>query len=146
MPFIEVWDLLTDVQSLMNVLARRVQTQYDLAPQELRVLLELDRNSSMNISELSKSIKRDFGNVSRTCSTLVKKGLLTRQRADEDHRVTIVTLTSEGKQKLNVFYQYNLGVMQSRVLEENRNKYEAMMIGMKLFLSFVAERMEELDV
>ena len=143
--FIEIWDLLIDVQSLMNVLSRKVQAQYDLAPQELRVMLELDRAGRMNISELSKAINRDFGNVSRTCATLVNKGLLIRQRSERDQRVTLMTLTGKGKHKLEVFYQYNLTVMQSKVFMENEDKCRAMMTGMMLFLSFVAERMEELD-
>jgi len=144
-PFIEVWDLLTNVQSLMNLLTRNVQMQYDLAPQELRIMIELDRTSSMNISKLSKAIHRDFGNVSRTCSTLAKKGLLHRRKSEEDHRVILVELTAKGKKKLEAFYQYNLTVMQCKALENNRDKYEAMMTGMKLFLSFMAKRMEELD-
>ncbi len=99
----------------------------------------------MNISELSKAINRDFGNVSRTCSALVERGLLSRQRADWDHRVILMALTEKGKDKLKVFYQYSLSLMQSNMLENNKSKYEAMMTGMRLFLSFIAERMEELN-
>lgn len=143
--FIEGWNLLDDAQSLMNLLSRRVQMQYDLTPQELRVLLELDQNSKMNISELAKAINRDFGNVSRTCSTLVKRGILNRQRADDDHRVTIITLTAEGKEKLNIFYQCNLIVMQDKIQKQYKDKYETMMLEMKLFISSIAKEMEEID-
>lgn len=143
--YIEVWDLLTDFQSLMNVLGRKIQNRFDLTPQELRVMIELDKTRNMNISQLSKAINRDFGNVSRTCSTLVRKGLLTRKRDHEDHRITMVALTSKGKEKLDLFYKYNLTIMQSNVLEENLNRYEAMILGMRLFLTYVADRMEELD-
>jgi DNA-binding MarR family transcriptional regulator len=143
--FIEVWDLLIDLQTLMNVLSRKVQIQYGLAPQELRVMLELDRTASMSVSELSKAINRDFGNVSRTCTSLVNRGLLDRHKADKDQRVTLMTLTEKGKKKLDVFYQYNSTVMHSEVFKENEEKCRAMITGMRLFLSFVAERMEELD-
>ena len=95
--FIEVWDLLIDLQTLMNVLSRKVQIQYGLAPQELRVMLELDRTASMSVSELSKAINRDFGNVSRTCTSLVNRGLLDRHKADKDQRVTLMTLTEKAR-------------------------------------------------
>ncbi|NLJ65773.1 MAG: MarR family transcriptional regulator [Clostridiales bacterium] len=143
--FIEVWDLLIDLQTLMNVLSRKIQTQYGLAPQELRVMLELDRTSSMSVSELSKAINRDFGNVSRTCTALANRGLLDRHKADKDQRVTMMALTEKGNKILEVFYQYNSTVMQSEVFKENEEKCRAMITGMRLFLSFVAERMEELD-
>ena len=65
----------------------------------------------MSVSELSKAINRDFGNVSRTCTSLVNRGLLDRHKADKDQRVTLMTLTEKGKKKLDVFYQYNSTVM-----------------------------------
>jgi len=144
-PYIEIWDLLDDIQSLMNILARKIQYQYDLTPQELRVLIELDRASVMNISELSKAINRDFGNVSRTCSILAKKGLLNRYRSQDDHRITLVKLTPTGKEKLNIFYNYNMALLRSKILERNMKEFETMMTGMKMFRSFVIERMEALD-
>ena len=143
--YIEIWDLLDDIQSLINILARKIQFQYDLTPQELRVLIELDRTSVMNISELSKAINRDFGNVSRTCSMLARKGLLNRYRCKDDQRITLVRLTAKGKEKLNIFYDYNMTLMQSKKLENNIKKYQIMVTGMKMFRSFVMERMEALD-
>lgn len=137
--------MLIDLQTLMNVLSRKIQTQYGLVPQELRVMLELDRTSSMSVSELSKAINRDFGNVSRTCTALANRGLLGRHKADKDQRVTMMALTEKGNKILEVFYQYNSTVMQSEVFKENEEKCRAMITGMRLFLSFVAERMEELD-
>ena len=144
-PYLEIWDLLDNLQSLMNVLARKIQVQYDLTPQELRIMIELDRTYSMNISELSKAINRDFGNVSRVCSSLVNRGLLSRRRSKDDQRVTLVTLTAQGKKKLNVFYEYNLTLMQSKMLENNTKEYETMITGMKIFRSFIVDRMEALD-
>ncbi len=144
-PYIEIWDLLDDIQSLINILTRKIQYQYDLTPQELRVLIELDRASVMNISELSKAINRDFGNVSRTCSILAKKGLLNRYRSKDDQRITLVRLTPKGKEKLNIFYNYNMALLRSKILERNMKEYETMITGMKIFRSFVIERMEALD-
>jgi len=144
-PYIEIWDLLDDIQSLINILVRKIQYQYDLTPQELRVLIELDRASVMNISELSKAINRDFGNVSRTCSILAKKGLLNRYRSKDDQRITLVRLTSKGKEKLNIFYNYNMALLRSKMLETNMIEYETMITGMRMFRSFVVERMEALD-
>lgn len=144
-PYIEIWDLLDDIQSLINILTRKIQYQYDLTPQELRVLIELDRAPVMNISELSKAINRDFGNVSRTCSILAKKGLLNRYRSKDDQRITLVRLTPKGKEKLNIFYNYNMALLRSKILERNMKEYETMITGMKIFRSFVIERMEALD-
>src|SRR5690606_29542270 len=144
-PYIEIWDLLDDIQSLINILTRKIQYQYDLTPQELRVLIELDRAPVMNISELSKAINRDFGNVSRTCSILAKKGLLNRYRSKDDQRITLVKLTPKGKEKLNIFYNYNMALLRSKILERNMKEYETMITGMKIFRSFVIERMEALD-
>ena len=144
-PYIEIWDLLDDIQSLINILVRKIQYQYDLTPQELRVLIELDRASVMNISELSKAINRDFGNVSRTCSILAKKGLLNRYRSKDDQRITLVRLTFKGKEKLNIFYNYNMALLRSKMLETNMIEYETMITGMRMFRSFVVERMEALD-
>ncbi|NLJ41948.1 MAG: MarR family transcriptional regulator [Clostridiales bacterium] len=142
----EIWDLLTYAQSLMNILERRMQVRYDITPRELRVLLELDGTEGLSISELSKGISRDFGNVSRTCQGLVKKGLLIRQRADGDLRVTIVVLTSKGKEKLDLFYKYNLIPIQNQILGGDLKRHEDAITGMKEFLAFITERMEEIDV
>ena len=46
-------------------------------------------------------------------------------------RITLVRLTSKGKEKLNIFYNYNMALLRSKMLETNMIEYETMITGMR---------------
>jgi DNA-binding MarR family transcriptional regulator len=52
---------------------------------------------SVNVKELGESLYLDSGTLTSLLKKLEMKGWVTRQRAKDDERVLIVTLTGEGR-------------------------------------------------
>lgn len=60
------------------------------------VLLEVDENGRLTGGQLATRLRLDNSTLSRTIDTLVRRGLLERQRDDRDRRVVWIALTAEG--------------------------------------------------
>ena len=57
-----------------------------------------------NISSLCKEFCINQGNVSTMCKQMEKAGLIKRNRSSEDERIVTLSLTEEGKSKLQKLY------------------------------------------
>lgn len=61
------------------------------------VLMTLADMGRTSLNELTKRVARDKSQMTRTMTSLEKKGLVQRQPSCEDGRVTLVSLTPEGE-------------------------------------------------
>ena len=72
--------------------------ELDLTYTQYITMLVLWERGQINVKELGECLYLDSGTLTPLLKKLEMKGWVTRQRAKEDERVLIVTLTREGEQ------------------------------------------------
>ena len=72
----------------------------DLTPRQFGVLETLYHLGPLTPGMLSEKLLKSGGNMTLIVNNLVKSGLVTRERAVEDRRVVIVSLTEAGKEQI----------------------------------------------
>ena len=73
---------------------------HDLTTAQWGPLMRLQKFGDMTMAELSRCLSIDAGALTRTFDRLEKKGLVRRERSQEDRRVVLVGLTDEGRDAL----------------------------------------------
>jgi DNA-binding MarR family transcriptional regulator len=68
----------------------------DLSGQELRLVEHLGDSGPLKMSKLAEFLLLAVNSVTSTVDNLERKGLVRRQRSDEDRRVVHVELTDQG--------------------------------------------------
>jgi len=71
------------------------------------VLLELDEEERLAVGQLASRLRLDTSTLSRTIDGLVRKGMLHRERDEEDRRVVWIRLTSTGQAVCTAIHQQN---------------------------------------
>lgn len=61
------------------------------------VLMEVDENGRLTMGQLAARLRLDNSTLSRTIDTLVKRGLVEREREERDRRVVQIQLTDHGR-------------------------------------------------
>lgn len=69
----------------------------DLPLATVRVLYELAHRDAMSAADLARELDLDAGYLSRILADLGRRRLVTRQRADDDARVSRIRLTARGR-------------------------------------------------
>ncbi|EMF0090424.1 MarR family transcriptional regulator [Enterococcus hirae] len=69
----------------------------DLTYTQYLVMLVLWENQQVTMKELGSLLCLDSGTLTPVIKKMADKGLLQRRRADKDERITILSLTSNGK-------------------------------------------------
>lgn len=64
---------------------------------ELLVMMLLQRNYELSMGELSNSLNIPMSTLNGIIDRLVKKGYIIKQKAEEDKRIILASLTEEGK-------------------------------------------------
>lgn len=72
-----------------------------LTPQQISILMFLDQNGSMKVSDIASKLKMVDSNVSNICTRLEKAGLVKRDRSKDNQRIVIIELTDEALLKMN---------------------------------------------
>lgn len=65
------------------------------------VLAELDTTRGMTVTELSDRVDLSAARVSRLVDDLINHRLASKVQGAEDKRTAVVTITSEGRQRMN---------------------------------------------
>ncbi|SDX28332.1 DNA-binding transcriptional regulator, MarR family [Amycolatopsis xylanica] len=97
--------------------------EYSLS--EARVLFELAQRPTTRVPDLRKRLDLDAGYASRLLARLEARGLLTRERCDEDARRQVVKLTADGQaafRLLNERTVEQIGGLLSRFSEFDQRK------------------------
>jgi DNA-binding MarR family transcriptional regulator len=76
-------------------------SELNLTMSQIGILLLLDQNGPMKVSDISSSVHMIESNVSNICTRLEKAGLVSRRRLQNDQRVVQITLTSESEEKMD---------------------------------------------
>ena len=90
--------------SRVNILARQIQHDFDLrlAPTRLNAsnyyfILKLGSVDDMRQDTLFKKIHLNASNVTRRLAQLITLGLVTKEKAADDKRAWVISLTAEGR-------------------------------------------------
>lgn len=70
---------------------------YGLGPVQAEVLLRLADDGPLPMRELAERLVCHSGNISRLVERMVREGFVSRHEAEHDRRITLVTLTTQGK-------------------------------------------------
>ena len=77
---------------------RRVLKEFGLTVPQFNVLIHLERHESRCLSDLSKRLLCDRGNMTRIVDRLERAGLVQRMPDGNDRRYVQVTLTTRGEE------------------------------------------------
>lgn len=125
-----IWELLRSLSQGMASTFRAIAESHGLTMAQMRILMELRHHGQCTVGELSMAIDSAPGNTSAMCKALEKKGLLTRQRDQDDERIVRIALTHEGS---SILTQINkeLSIKCDPVLKEfSSEDYEQILTGM----------------
>ena len=90
-----------------DALVRRINgflAPYELSTATLNVLIILSERESLPLSELSQLLVKTAANVTGLIDGLVKRNLVLRQAHEQDRRVKLVSLTSEGRELIDSLF------------------------------------------
>ncbi|HET6290695.1 MAG TPA: helix-turn-helix domain-containing GNAT family N-acetyltransferase [Amycolatopsis sp.] len=112
--------------------------EYSLS--EARVLFELAQQDPTQVTDLRKRLDLDAGYASRLLARLEGRGLLTRERSDEDARRQLVRLTEDGRKAFAVLDQRSAGRIGSLLGKFGEDEQERLLGAMDTITSLVGER------
>ncbi|KFU79054.1 DNA-binding transcriptional regulator, MarR family [Amycolatopsis lurida] len=112
--------------------------EYSLS--EARVIFELAQQDSTQVTDLRKRLDLDAGYASRLLARLEGRGLLTRERSDEDARRQIVRLTEDGRKAFAVLDHRSVGRIGSLLGKFGEDEQERLLGAMDTISSLVGER------
>jgi len=78
-------------------ISERYQEKLDVTLPEARVIASVGSFGPFSIMDLARHANLDKSQASRAAEALIKQGLVQRETSDEDGRVVLVSLTTEGR-------------------------------------------------
>lgn len=72
--------------------------KFDLTYTQYIVLLVLWENDNLSIKEIGKRLYLDSGTLTPLINKLIKKGLVSKKKNNDDERGLIISLTNKGKE------------------------------------------------
>ncbi|UMP02952.1 helix-turn-helix domain-containing GNAT family N-acetyltransferase [Amycolatopsis sp. EV170708-02-1] len=112
--------------------------EYSLS--EARVIFELAQQEQTQVTDLRKRLDLDAGYASRLLARLEGRGLLIRERSDEDARRQIVRLTENGRKAFAVLDERSVGRIGSLLGRFGDDEQRRLLGAMDTITSLVGER------
>ncbi|MFI5558819.1 GNAT family N-acetyltransferase [Amycolatopsis japonica] len=112
--------------------------EYSLS--EARVIFEIAQQDQTQVTDLRKRLDLDAGYASRLLARLEGRGLLTRERSDEDARRQIVRLTENGRKAFAVLDERSVGRIGSLLGRFGDDEQQRLLGAMDTITSLVGER------
>lgn len=95
-----ILDAIRRLVRLLRISDRAAQGRVGLSAAQLFVLHELGKTPSLSLGELAARTRTDQSSVSTVVTRLVTAGLVQRERAEDDARRLVLTLTRAGRAAL----------------------------------------------
>ena len=92
----QAWDLFYEVMKASKPYLESVGAAFDLTPQQLYALKQLDNERPLPMSALASSLGCDASNVTSLVDRLESRGIVERRSADYDRRVKALVMTQAG--------------------------------------------------
>lgn len=93
-------ELLRGIDTKTARLTNQQYSQQNLTVQQISILLLLDNQGAMRVSDIGKVLNMVDSNVSAICSRLEHMELIERFRQKEDQRVVKIQLTAKARKKM----------------------------------------------
>lgn len=107
------------------------KADYDVTPDQWRVLVSLLNDGEMYQSQLALHHKKDRAGIKRLVDHLERKGLVGRMPSDDDTRMNIIKLTKEGNETV-----HHLNLLAKESIAESFNDFsESEVIMLKRLLT-----------
>ncbi|GHU77980.1 MarR family transcriptional regulator [Clostridia bacterium] len=91
------------MQNASSKYAKATNQQFagqNLTASQISILLLLDQNGAMKVSDISSACNMVGSNVTNICKRLESMGLVRRNRQGDDQRVVKIELTADAEQKM----------------------------------------------
>lgn len=75
---------------------------YNIGTEEIGILFILKESGELSITDLSNMTLKDKGTISRTIKSLCRKNLVKKSQEKEDNRISKVSITTEGLEKVTI--------------------------------------------
>ncbi|GAB4580776.1 MAG: MarR family transcriptional regulator [Anaerolineales bacterium] len=111
---LEEYELVKQTYLLLDDGDHRFLSQYDLTQVQYYALLRLQAGPKP-LRQLSKELLCDPSNITRVAGILERKGLIIRVGDENDRRVTLAKLTSNGEQLISQLEQTHTAYVQQRM-------------------------------
>lgn len=96
---------------------RSERLEGEVSDAALLVLLVLDKEQQMSLTELAQSVKVTLGSVSQTVRRLEQLAYLTKSRGTEDRRKVLFTLTDQGRAAVTASRRHRRDWLNGRIAE-----------------------------
>lgn len=95
-----IGELVRTINTKTVKLTNQQYAQQNLTSQQINILLLLDSEQALRVSDIGKVLHMPDSNVSATCSRLERMGLIERFRQKEDQRVVNIQLTAAAQDRI----------------------------------------------
>lgn len=95
-----IGELVRTINTKTVKLTNQQYAQQNLTSQQINILLLLDSEQALRVSDIGKVLLMPDSNVSATCSRLERMGLIERFRQKEDQRVVNIQLTAAAQDRI----------------------------------------------
>lgn len=92
----EAWELFYEVMKASKPYMETVAAAFELSPQQMWALKQLDNERPSPMSALAGLLGCDASNVTALVDKLESRGLVERRSADHDRRIKVLVMTSAG--------------------------------------------------
>ena len=92
---------LRKITQAIDLHSRHLLKTVGITSPQLVILYELSQFKSLSVSELSRLVSLSLGTVTQILTRLEKRGLIKKQKSDEDKRRSLISITQNGSQLLN---------------------------------------------
>lgn len=106
-------------------------TQIELTPQEMRYIEILGAHPSIMMRELSDHLMTPMSTATGVVDKLVTKGLVRRERVDEDRRIVRVALDEKGEEVYRFILEMHLTFSREMLAALNPDEREILLVLMR---------------
>ncbi len=107
---------------------REDMLRFDLSWQDMYVLKYLLTNSPCRISDIADELEIPLFNASRIVLRLVRKGLVSKEKAEGDKRNTYVSILEEGREYIQMVKDFHFNVVSENLRDLPEDVISAMVI------------------
>lgn len=123
---LNAWIALSRAMDSMWDRVHRHLSDFDLTPGQLAVLEALLHLGPLRQNVLAEKVLRTKGNMTLVVDNLEKRGLVSRQREQEDRRCTTISLTSSGRKLIGSVFPKHVAIVVKEMSALTQSEQESL--------------------